>query len=385
MGLYVYFLVFIVALLYLFVTWEKDTATSPKLLAAIMAYMAIFIGIGDMIGGYDRYIYGEMFDVIADEIRRDGNLPRVYYFVNGQEWGYFAWEVLVSIVTRNRYIYILITCLLMYSLYFIAFKRFLEQYPMAVIVFLGFFFFFSITYLRQAIAVGIAWNAVNFIWERKLFKFLVLVLLAVLFHNSALILLPAYFVGSRYYSYYLGFAFLIVCLFIGLSPLPPMLLSMSGEVLDMASRTSRYATEEIYGVRYDYILQVVVLLFIIYLNRSSLKRDAITNTFLNMSFLYFGVLLVFIRFGQGGRFGWFFIIAIIYLFTNITTGRNVLKGARELVVVLCFILFYRIAINWSFNLTPYETFLTPGYPSGDRYIYEKWEYDQSYVEDKFYR
>ena len=375
MGLYIYFLVFVVALVYLYGTWGTDRASSPKLLAAILAYMAIFIGLGDMIGGYDRYIYGEMFDDIADEIRRDGNLARVYYFVNGQEWGYFAWEVLVSLITRNRYIFIFITFLLMYSLYFVAIKRYLEEYPMAVIVFLGFFFFFSITYMRQAIAVGIAWNSVNYIWERKLYKFLLLVLLAVLFHNSALVFLPAYFVGSRYYSYNIALLFLFLCFLIGISPLSPLLIAASGEALEMTSRTARYATEEIYGIRYDYILQVVVLLAILFLNRNTLRRDAKTNVFMNMSFLYFGILLIFIRFGQGGRFGWYFI----------TTDRRALYGARELVVILCFLLFTRIANAWSFNLTPYETFLTPGYPSGARYIYERWEYDDAYVENKFYR
>lgn len=359
-------------------------ASSYKLLAVIMASMAIFIGLGDMIGGYDRYIYGEMFDVIADETRRDANYIQIYYFVNGSEWGYFAWEIFVSFVTRNRYIFILITSLMMYVLYFFAFKRYLQQYPMAVIVFLGFFFYFSITYLRQAIAVGIIWNAMNFIWERKFWRFFLLTLLAASFHNSAVIALPLYFLGTRRYSFTAVGIFLVVCLILGMSPFPQIALALSGEMADMAYRTEQYAND-IAGVRYDYILQVVVLLFLVYHNRSLLGNDKKTNTFLNTLFFYFGLLLVFIRFGQGGRFGWYMIIAIIYLFSEISINKKAADEVRGILIILCFVLFYRITSLWAFNLTPYKTFLTPGYPSGDRYIYEKWEYDERYTYDKFYR
>jgi hypothetical protein len=385
MGLYIYFLVFFIAFIYFVSTWRKTQASSLKLLAAMMAYMAIFIGIGDMIGGYDRYIYGEMFDVIADEMRRDGNLARIYYFVNGQEWGYFGWEVFISLFTKNRYIFILITTLVMYVLYFMAFKKYIDQYPMAVLVFLGFFFFFSITYMRQALAVGVIWNGLHYIWERKLVKFLIVIALAVSLHNSALVFLPSYFIANRYYTYNKVMVFLFVCLIIGLTPIPSILLSATGEAMEMTSRTTRYATDEMMGVRWEYILQVIVLLFLIYQNRSFLKRDNITNVFLNLSYLYFGILLIFIQFGQGGRFGWYFIMAVIYLFTNICTSKRNNIDARIIIISLCFILFYRIALNWSFNLTPYETFLTPGYPSGASYIYETWEYDDAYIHDKFYR
>ena len=138
----IYLLVFVVALVYFITTWRTQWASSKMLFVVIMAYMAIFIGLGDMIGGYDRYIYGEMFDVIANETRGNRDYARVYYFINGSEWGYFGWEILISYVTRNRYIFFLITTLMMYMLYYLALKKYVRQYPIAVIVFLGFFFYF---------------------------------------------------------------------------------------------------------------------------------------------------------------------------------------------------------------------------------------------------
>lgn len=380
----IYFLVFVVAFFYFLYTWRSAQAKSSKLFAIIMAYMAIFIGMGDMIGGYDRYIYGEMFDIIANETRGSKNYVSVYYFINGSEWGYFLWEILVSFITRNRYVYILITTIMMYVLYFRAIKRYVREYPLAVIVFLGFFYYFSITYIRQAIAVGIVWNAVDYIWKRDLKRFLLLYALAVSFHNSALIVLPLYFIGSRHFSYRVVFSFLIICLIVGLSPIPQMLLALSGEIGDMTYRTEQYAND-VAGVRVDYLLQVSVLLYIVYQNRNVLPVNRKTEMFLNILFFYFGLLLMFIRFGQGGRFGWYMIIAIIYLFTEISINKRTHHVTRNIIVFLCFILFYRITTLWAFNLTPYKTFLTNGYPSGEEYIYERWEYDERYTSNKFYR
>ena len=62
--MFVYFLVFIIALLYYLVGSHQ----SKKLLILFMSYIAIFIGLGDMIGGYDRYIYGAIFDDIVNQM-----------------------------------------------------------------------------------------------------------------------------------------------------------------------------------------------------------------------------------------------------------------------------------------------------------------------------
>lgn len=110
----------------------------PFFLFLYLAYIATFIGLGDMIGGYDRYIYGEAFDAIADTQNNGENLSSMLYLVNGWEYGYFAWEVLISHITSNRYIFILATTFLVYFLYFIAFRKYINDYPLACIVFLGF-------------------------------------------------------------------------------------------------------------------------------------------------------------------------------------------------------------------------------------------------------
>ena len=53
-------------------------------------------------------------------------------------------------------------------------------------------------------------------------------------------------------------------------------------------------------------------------------------------------------------------------------------------IVVCFFLFVRILVAWGIQLYPYKTFFTNGHREGD-FIYEKYEYDQNYDKDKFYK
>ena len=111
-----------------------------------MLALSLFIGLGDMIGGYDRYIYGEVFDSISDEMRSGRNLSRLFYLVNGKEFGYFVWQIIVSIFTPNRYIFILVTTLAIYYLFFRIMKEYMLEYPLSVVLFMGMMFYFSMSF-----------------------------------------------------------------------------------------------------------------------------------------------------------------------------------------------------------------------------------------------
>lgn len=116
-----------------------------------------------------------------------------------------------------------------------------------------------------------------------------------------------------------------------------------------------------------------------------MPTDMKSLVFLNLFYAFCGLLLFFIKMGQGGRFGWYFMIGIIYILSFLSLQHRIIKDMKLFVIFLSFVLFYRITDAWAFNLTPYKTFFTNGYPSGDNYIYEKYEYDGKYKNDKLYR
>ena len=104
-----------------------------------------------------------------------------------------------------------------------------------------------------------------------------------------------------------------------------------------------------------------------------------------MTFVLCGLLLIFMRFGQGGRMGWFFLIGVFYMLPYLSNQKNAFTWMKPLVILLSFILFMRMTISWVPLNVPYKTFLTPGEPAGDGSTFTVYEYDFEYVKNKFYR
>lgn len=383
--MFVYFLILIVAFVYYVLAHETNKSNSPLLLGVFFLYCALFIGLGDMIGGYDRYIYGEMFDSIADATDSGRDYSRLLFLVNGREYGYFLWEILVSQLTANRYIFILFSSLLMYFLYYKAFRKYISDYPLASIIFLGLFFYFSITYMRQALAVGIAWQGIKYLYERKAIKFFLIVALAYSFHNSALVLAVAYFIPIKKYSKKTILYFLMLCLLVGMSSIPTILIASAGDTQGMAERTGKYQ-DDMSGFRIEYIIEAIFFIWFFFKNYAFFDNKHKKHLiFLNLSIIFCGILLVFIRFGQGGRFGWYFFFGLIYTLTTLASQSRLFTFNKPVVMLLSILLYVRITLSWAFNLTPYKTFLTPGVPSGDSWIHDMFEYDERYTNDKFVR
>lgn len=383
--MFVYFLILIVAFVYYVLAHETNKSNSPLLLGVFFLYCALFIGLGDMIGGYDRYIYGEMFDSIADATDSGRDYSRLLFLVNGREYGYFLWEILVSQLTANRYIFILFSSLLMYFLYYKAFRKYISDYPLASIIFLGLFFYFSITYMRQALAVGIAWQGIKYLYERKAIKFFLIVALAYSFHNSALVFAVAYFIPIKKYSKKTILYFLMLCLLVGMSSIPTILIASAGDTQGMAERTGKYQ-DDMSGFRIEYIIEAIFFIWFFFKNYAFFDNKHKKHLiFLNLSIIFCGILLVFIRFGQGGRFGWYFFFGLIYTLSTLASQSRLFTFNKPVVMLLSILLYVRITLSWAFNLTPYKTFLTPGVPSGDSWIHDMFEYDERYTNDKFVR
>ena len=377
-----YYLVLVSALIYIS-SAKGENRNNPRAFAVFMTGLAFFVGLGDMIGGYDRYIYAELFDDVADCMKKGYLFDAAIFQSYLRELGYCFWNVLVALITSNRYIFIFLTTLLIYGLIFRAIMKYTTNYPVATIAFLGLFYYFTMTYLRQAIAVGIVWNAINYIWERKILKYFLMVFLAGMFHNSAFIAMIAYFVSYRYIPQHRVVMILIVSFVLAFSPLANILLALSGDVMENEARASVLSTQD-QGFRIDYVLEVIVFMYIFIKNKNYIPRDKVTMTFVNISYIFCASLMIFMRFGQGGRLGWFFMIGFIYCFSFFTSFNKRTDDIKLIVISVCIALFVRLTYVWVPMLDSYKTFLTNGEPSG-KIVYQKFEYDVLYTRDKFYR
>ena len=107
---------------------------------------------------------------------------------------------------------------------------------------------------------------------------------------------------------------------------------------------------------------------------------------LNLALMFCATLLFFVRSPNGGRLAWYFMLGLIVTISNVVSIGRGQKNWSLLLIVLCLFLNMRIFLSWQqgYLLYPYKTFLTNGYRSVDR-VNMKFEYDQLYANNKFYR
>ena len=307
--------------------------------------LMIFVGVSDMLGGYDRYIYGELFDNTADNIRNNGSIMSSLIFMEyPKELGYDFLNVLIALFTANRYVFILIVTVIIYSLTFVSFKRYMTNYPYAVILFLALMFFFTFTYLRQILAVSIAWLSIRYIIDRKFGKFLLVIIIACSFHNSAIILFPFYFLPIRKYRIHNILLVMLLCLLFGVTGFAGTLYDAYGGFSGSIERSAEYSSES--GFRFAYMIEAVFFLYFILSNYRKIPIDKTKLVLCNMALTFCGILLFFIKSENGGRLSWFYMIGLISTLTYILTYKVRRKQLAILMICVSLFLYMRIYTNW---------------------------------------
>ena len=335
-----------------------------------------------MFGGYDRYIYAEVFDSIADVTDSRGSylLNQCFDFFPSEK-GYTLLNIIISFFTENRYIFIFVLTAAIYTCLFVSIKRYAVNYPFALILFLGLWFFFTFTYLRQVLGATIVWLSIPYIIKRKFWKSLAICLVAMSIHKSAIIFLPVYFIANKEFSVKQIKRAMLILLIIGMSPLPNALFTAYGDVSQVEMQAD-YSSAG--GLRIAYLLEVGFFFWIILKNYHTPISNPTQRVLINIALLFCATLLFFIRSENGGRLSWYYMIGIICTLTTIATKKINRKNLAPLLIVVCFFLMLRIYDSWQPTLYPYKTFLTDGHRQGDP-VWEKYEYDAHYDGNKFYR
>jgi len=168
-----------------------DGMNVPKYLVIFLSLMVIALLVGLRGGnvGVDTYSYITFFNGLDNFNFRD-------LFANLLEPGFVFVSFLIKKANLSVTIYLLIFAILTLLLFFQFYKNKLELLPWAIFfAFSTGYVFFMMNGLRQALAVPLVALSLKYVTDRKLIKFLLLILFASLFHYSALLMLPIYFVN----------------------------------------------------------------------------------------------------------------------------------------------------------------------------------------------
>lgn len=378
----IYIILFLIpAILYFYYKDNKQASYKPFLFFFIS--LAVFVGLGDMLGGYDRYIYGDLFDNLADQLKIGTPITSssIYQAYN-TEFGYIGLNWAIAHITSNRYIFIFLYTICMYAIILHSFRRYAKNYPLASILFMALVFYFSFTYLRQMFAAAIIGLSIRYIIERKFLKYCAIIIAAFSFHNSAIIFFPMYFIANKKYSKARILLLMSACFIIGVTGLTSNLYNLFDDISTRAAHAD-YAVQG--DARIAYILEAGFFLFFLIKSYRNLPNTKQSIVLYNIALTFCAVLLLFIRSDNGGRLSWYFIYGLIFSLTQLSMTKYGKRHRFDLyIMAVSLVLFLRITIEWSFNMCPYKTFLTPGH-TAEEWIYERYEYDLKYDMDKFYR
>lgn len=151
--------------------------------AVLVAIMTLRYGMG-----YDYFSYQDIFTAVAATPMNE------VIAAHNTEMGFYIFTKLVSMVTAEYHVFLLVCNLLMVGCVFWVFYRYSVSWWMSSLLYVTLQFMpHSMNLLRQSLAASILFVGWGFLKKGKLIPYMLVVLLASTFHISALIMIPAYF------------------------------------------------------------------------------------------------------------------------------------------------------------------------------------------------
>lgn len=252
---------------------------------------------------------------------------------------------------------------LIYLFLFLGIKNYSNSFPLSVFIFAGTgLFYFSFNEFRQFIAVCIIFWGYKFCVERKLFKWILAVLFAMLFHKSAFVVFPMYlFARIRFGKKMLNLILLLALVLkkIGVLEILCTVLSyLPGHYGNYAEVLTYMVTSGGSGV-----VGYLYLIMLFAVNNSRFRKDFFEEekmrTFSNI--LLFGTVFVniFSDVYMVVRLMEYFLITVVVFFPFFIKKNRKTKSAYVFTLALSAVYFTNI-VKYSFfsapeNLLTYQT------------------------------
>lgn len=142
--------------------------------------------------------------------------------------------------------------------------------------FASIFVFYDMGVIRQGIAIGILYYSIRYIKERKAKKFWVLVIIAAMFHLTALMFIPLYYLGNRRFSSKIYYGVSIIALFLSTGIVRGIMLKMVAYIPSpyVVYKLNYYLNQSSANMMTSIIKRILVLvLFIVFFERKANKND----------------------------------------------------------------------------------------------------------------
>ena len=275
---------------------------------------------------------------------------------------------------ENGYVFLMEICnkigltfrgflLILYLAFFIPFAEFLKRYSkdavLSLIIFICYnFLVFTLSGLRQTVAMGIclvAFMVAQKTTKKALIWYILLIVLAMQFHKSAIVFLPAYFImrhslDKRWLLFYSIFSLVVILIRV------PIVVYLN------AADYTHYQFESNLTIGSTFYLGVLATLAAFYLsqNESIGKSEKGKIQFLLSNFANFMVFSILLKLLFSGtimmRSAMYYEMLIMIMIPNmlLQINKSFSGVIRALVfVMLCVIFYVAVLVPRQFDIVPY--------------------------------
>jgi len=304
---------------------EKIKSSSNHILI-VLSFLVVFLFVGlryNVGNDYEAYTY--LYNAI-----RGGVNTHV-------EYGYYALNKVFS-YNLDGYKYVMIVS---------SFITFLFLYMTLIrdkILSLGLFFVFTFEFLflindqvRQGVAISIFLFSIYYIEKRYFYKYLIFIIsAALLFHYSALLLIPAYFIYRKKIASWIWFVAIIVSFIFYLKGFfQKILINLIAFIPYYGERYvkySKFVTPEELGSGMAVLFWVLLALFIAY-KQHKIERPVLINLYL-FGMVFYLIFLDFHLLSRAAAYMFYIKILIFPLYLSVE--KNMFFKITILVIALLF-------------------------------------------------
>lgn len=338
-----------------------------KVFEILFIVLLIIISGTRTIGGTDYFIYNSLYDRIPDVFKFSK------YFFDGNihyEMGYEFMCSLFKTLHFSFHSFTLIHSIIFYVLLYRFISKQKANHFFILIFFLyKMFLFDSMVYMRQSIAIVIFLNSIDYIKDKKIIKYLICCLLAILFHKTAYILIPLYFINKINFTRKTLFIYIFACFFAFILNITNLYIFNPGGILGQVfsnnemiiSKLSYYtSTANTINLLSTIEILIICLLILIFFEKSYKKLEFDKRIIVNLFLLLLPIVTLFRSFEVMIRvreyLNIFYPLVVTYLLTNLRSRDRFIMYL--LIILVCFTGYYRYLYTFdNGRMIPYKSYL----------------------------
>lgn len=324
---YIFILLQFILLCLSFQNYKND-----EFLKKIASYTLIFIL--TVISGF-RYNVGRDF-LNYEQMYLDPNNVRNSF--TEPIWNIFAQSL--RYLGCSSSIWFICTSFIINSCFIIGIRKLSKNFYLSVAFYIAIphLFLESFNIVRQFVAMAIIFRFSDLFFNKKYWRFIVVVLFASCFHKSALLIIPIFFVSLINFPNLLLVGIIFFC-FIMKNIFLPSILKIISSISIYSGYIDNILSSESNSSLYAYLL-LLLCLFIVFCFRKNTSREV--NILKNLSLMSFCIYLLFYTFQAGQRIGFYilpyFVLLIPYVIPKFKINGNFLLIGSLLSLFLLFTL-----------------------------------------------